>query len=80
LELFNIWMNTGCSWDSCCLEVERLQTTKNQTIRGWRAVQGKELRPKYTEDKFNKLISARRDAGLFYEDQDFPGDIDESRY
>ena len=51
---------------------------KNTSKQGWKAVQGKELRGKYDETKFTKLITSRRDAGLFYEDPDFPGDVDET--
>lgn len=79
LELFNIWLDKNGDWDQCNLEVERQHVTKNETTRGWRAVQGKELRSKYTPEKFDALVKSRTDAGLFYEDTDFPGDIDESK-
>ena len=43
-ELFNIWMDTGMSWQSCKLHVERDITQRNRTTKGWQAVQGKILR------------------------------------
>ncbi|CAK9031959.1 30S ribosomal protein S6, partial [Durusdinium trenchii] len=77
-ELFNIWMDTGMSWQSCKLHVERDITQRNRTTKGWQAVQGKILRQQYSEEKFKNLIGRRKAAGLFYEDEDFPGDDDES--
>lgn len=79
LELFNIWLDTNGDWNQCQLEVERKHLTKNETSRGWKAIQGKELRGKYTAEKFDALVKARTDAGLYYEDTDFPNDIDDSK-
>ena len=79
LELFNLWLDNNGDWDKCTLEVERQHLTKNETTRGWKAVPGKELRSKYTKEKFEALVQSRKNAGLFYEDTDFPDDIDDSK-
>ncbi|CAL1130603.1 unnamed protein product [Cladocopium goreaui] len=77
LDLFNVWLDNGGDWDATKVQVERTQSQKNSTVNGWRAVQGKELRPKYTPEKFAQLVASRRAAGLFYKDDDFPDDEDE---
>ena len=78
VELFNLWLDAKGDWQETKLAVERKMEAKNTSKQGWKAVQGKELRGKYDETKFTKLITSRRDAGLFYEDPDFPGDVDET--
>jgi hypothetical protein len=78
LDLFNVWLDNGGDWDATKVQVERTQSQKNSTVNGWRAVQGKELRPKYTPEKFAQLVASRRAAGLFYKDDDFPDDEDDA--
>ena len=72
------WLDNGGDWDATKVQVERTQSQKNSTVNGWRAVQGKELRPKYTPEKFAQLVASRRAAGLFYKDDDFPDDEDDA--
>ena len=78
VELFNLWLDAKCDWEETKLAVERKMEAKNTSKQGWKAVQGKDLRDKYDEDKFTKLTNSRREAGLYYEDPDFPGDVDEA--
>ena len=78
-ELFSIWLDQDRDWNACTLEVERRQESQNVSKRGWKAVQGKELKAKYSEEKWQKVLQARKAAGLFYEDEDFPGDDDDPR-
>lgn len=79
LELFNIWMESGGSWESCRMHVERAQQQVNSSTKGWAAVQGKELRKRFPdEEKFNKVVQRRKEQGLFYEDDLFPSDVDDS--
>ena len=78
VELFNFWLNSSKNWDACQLLVKRSTENKNSNLRGWEAVQGKTLRDRYSQDKFDRIVKARQDAGLFYEDEDFPGDVDET--
>lgn len=48
--------------------------------KGWEAAQGKELRKRFEDDeKFKKLIASRKSSGMYDEDEDFPGDDDESK-
>ena len=78
IELFNFWLDSGRDWQSCVLKVERTVEAKNRATKGWEAVQGKDLRKQYTtKEKFDKVVEARKSAGLYYEDDDFPGDIDD---
>ena len=57
--------------------MERRTELRNKTKKGFEAVQGKVLRQKLTESKFSQLVASRRASGMFYEDEDFPGDEDE---
>ena len=59
--------------------VERSMENKNTSTKGWKAVQGKFLRSQYDEEKFNKLVAKRREQGMYYEDADFPDDVDDSQ-
>ncbi len=77
LDLFNLWCDSDRDWDSVKLEVERRAELKNTTKKGFEAIQGKELRQKLTPEKFTQLVASRRASGMFYEDEDFPGDEDE---
>ena len=78
-ELFSIWLDQNRDWNACTLEVARRQESQNVSKRGWKAVQGKELKAKYSEEKWQKVLQARKAAGLYYEDEDFPGDDDDPR-
>ena len=78
-ELFNIWVESGRDWSKCQMEVERKQEAKNIGKRGWKAIQAKELKEKYTTEKFEKFKASRLASGLFYKDPDFPDDEDDSR-
>ena len=60
--------------------VERANEAKNKSTKGWEAVQGRDLRAKYPEEKFQKLVQLRKEQGLYYEDPDFEGDLDESQH
>lgn len=78
VDLFNFWLDADQDWKKTELKVQRSVENENVATKGWEAVQGKILRQKFTEDKFNTLIASRKSAGLWYEDEDFPGDMDES--
>ncbi|CAK9102155.1 Uncharacterized protein SCF082_LOCUS47750 [Durusdinium trenchii] len=77
-DLFNMWVDAGCNWSKCALEVERRQAEKNISKRAWKAVQGKELKKRYSEEKWTKVKDARKSQGLFYWDEDFPEDEEAS--
>jgi len=78
-ELFNLWLDSSQDWEQCRLVVERKQQQRNIASRGWTAKQGKELKTQYTPEKWEAVKASRRTAGLFYEDEDFPGDEDDAR-
>ena len=78
-ELFSLWLDQGKDWSACSLEVERRQEQQNVAKRGWQAVQGKVLKTRYSPEKWDQVLKSRKAAGLYYEDEDFPGDDDESR-
>ena len=77
LDLFNLWCDSDRDWDAVKLESERRTELKNKTKKGFEAIQGKVLREKLTAAKFAQLVASRRASGMFYEDEDFPGDEDE---
>ena len=75
-----MWMNTGRDWDSCRLQIQRIQEQKHESLNGWKAIQGRDVKLRYPgqPEKAEKVMKARRDSGLWYEDADFPGDPDVS--
>ena len=78
-ELFNLWMDSGKSWDQTVVQVKRKQELEHKATKGWEAVRGSDLRKRYSsEEKFTKVVNARKASGLYYEDEDFPGDLDDS--
>lgn len=80
-DLFGMWLDSGRDWSQCQILLERKIQQKNESQRGWQAVQGRALKEKYKEnpDKLEKLIQSRKASGLWYPDDDFPDDDDESR-
>lgn len=80
IDLFNMWLDCGEDWDECAVELERRQERKTQAVKGWEAVQGRVLRQRYKKDpaKFDALVAKRKEMGLWYADDVFPDDLDES--
>ena len=78
-ELFSLWLDHNKDWGACSLEIERRQEQQNVAKRGWQAVQGKVLKSRYSQEKWQHILASRKAAGLYYEDEDFPGDDDDSR-
>ena len=79
-ELFNFWVDSGKSWRECELKVKRSIEARNIATKGWKAIQGKDLKKRFEDEtKYKKLVESRKASGLFYEDTDFPGDDDEAR-
>lgn len=75
-----MWMDSDKDWQKTVLQVERAHEARNKTTKGWGAVQGKELRKRFQDDaKFQSLVAKRQSQGLYYEDEDFPGDVDETQ-
>ena len=78
VELFNWWLDSGRDWDKVQMIVKRVAEGRNTATKGWQAVQGKVLKTQLSEEKFKKLVASRLQSGLYYEDEDFPDDTDES--
>ena len=76
-DLFGLWLDCQQDWQKCALEVERRQTQENISTRGWKAEQGKTIKQRYSQEKYEALCKTRISQGLYYEDPDFPGDQDE---
>ena len=79
-ELFGMWLDAKQDWDECSLILKRKLENSSTAERGWCAIQGRELKLRYTEAKWNSLRDSRKAAGLWYEDEDFPGDDDDTRF
>ena len=77
LECFNMWLDCGKSWDAVALQVKRKHEEETESSRGWIAKQGRTLKEEKGAEKAAKIMQARRNAGMYYEDEDFPGDEDE---
>ena len=80
-DLFVTWMESGRNWDHVTLSVQRSMEQRNRSRSGWIAKQGKVLKEEWKNDlpKLEGLLKARTDAGLCYDDPDFPGDEDVAR-
>lgn len=78
-EVFNLWLDSGMDWKKRQLEAERKHQQRNVAMRGWKAIQGKELRKAYSQEKFDSLVKKRKEQGLFYEDEEFKGDDEDSQ-
>ena len=75
-----MWMDSGKDWAETTMTLERKNKLKNQSVKGYEAIQGKELRKRFADDsaKFDRLVAQRKLTGMYYEDDDFPNDDDES--
>lgn len=78
VELFNLWLDSNRDWESTTLKVERLQQQVNQSSRGWISVKGKDIVVQYGKEKGEQIIQSRTTSGLYYDDEDFPNDIDDA--
>eukprot|EP00435_Cladocopium_sp_Y103_P029566 s936_g7.t1 len=78
VELFNLWLDAGHDWSKTQMQVERVNQQKHTAQRGWVAIQGKELKKRYTEEKWEQVKESRKKAGLYYQDDDFPDDDDDT--
>lgn len=80
-DLFGMWLDSGKDWHECQMMVERKQKQQHEAEKGWCAIQGRELIKKYEDEpgKAEKLMELRKNQGLWYEDEDWPGDMKEPR-
>lgn len=79
LDLFNLWCDSSRCWDAVKVEAERKTMLKNRSKKGFEAIQGKVLKERLTAEKFAQIVASRKSTGVYYEDDDFPGDDDDSR-
>ena len=73
-DLFNVWMDSGKSWQKTELMVERKQSSKVLSRKDMEAVKAKKIIEEYGEEKGKALIKRRRECGLYYDDEDWPSD------
>jgi hypothetical protein len=80
-DLFSTWLDAGGDWDKVTMTVERTMQEKNRARSGWIATQGKVIKEQFKDnlEKATRLLNARKEAGLYYDDPDFPNDEDEAR-
>ena len=72
-----IWLDSEEDWDACVIEVERSQESSSLSRKQWTAIQVKDLRKTMPEAKLNELVTRRKEAGLYYNDEDWPDDGEE---
>ena len=73
-DLFWLWIDFNEDWDRVVAEVERTRETSNLARKEWEAVQAKTLKAQMPQEKFDDLVKKRKEAGLFYLDDDYPND------
>ena len=78
VDLFNLWLDSNRCWDTVEVEVERKVMLKNRAKKGFEAIQGKVLKTRLTPEKYEAVVASRKTTGMYYEDDDFPGDDDDS--
>ena len=78
IEAFNMWLDSGKSWDSLALQIQRTHQIRNRATKGWITIQGKDLKKTHEASKAQHLIEARKKAGLYYPSSDFPEDDDDA--
>ncbi|CAK9058346.1 30S ribosomal protein S6 [Durusdinium trenchii] len=79
-DLFGIWLDNGMSWERTEIAVVREQESKNLARSEMVGVQAKDIRAKLGNEKADQVIEARKAAGLYYLDDDFPTDPEEIWY
>ena len=78
VECFNLWLDSGKSWDTVKLKVERMHAESVESTRGWVAQQGKDIRKNHSDEKAEAIFKARKASGLWYPSEDFPDDDDDT--
>jgi len=78
LECFNLWLDCDKSWDRTKLKVQRIQEQSNESKKGWHSVQGKTIKAQFSAEKAEQIIQSRTNAGMYYDCEDFPGDVDDT--
>ena len=73
-DLFAAWLDSGMSWERTEVLIQRRQDSKNLARRQMTGIQAKTLKEKLGEEKANRIITLRKDQGLYYQDDDFPDD------
>ncbi len=71
-------MDSDKDWEQTQLQVERIQSQTNEAKKGWIGVQGKTIKSQYGEEKAKTIINARTASGLYYNDDLFPEDEDDT--
>ena len=78
IELVNMWLDSEKSWDEVKIKVDRLHENTNEASKGFISVKGRDIKKEYGDVKGQQIIDARKESGLFYKDDDFPDDSDDS--
>ena len=79
-DLFNCWLDSNGSWDKAKLMMERTHKNETEALSGWAGVKGREIYKQYSEEKAKQVIASRVSLGMYYDDEDFPGDEMERYY
>lgn len=59
------------------IAVKRRHEDASTSKSGWIAMQGRDIKTKLGDDKASLIIKARKDAGMYYLDTDFPDSEDD---
>ena len=77
LDLFSLWLDGSKDWKKVTYEVERTVQSRNLNRKQWQAQKGRTILQDYGGAKGTKILEARKAAGLWYPDPDFPEDSEE---
>ncbi|CAJ1329636.1 unnamed protein product, partial [Effrenium voratum] len=80
LDLFSLWLDGSKDWKKVTYEVERTVQSRNLNRKQWQAQKGRTILQDYGDAKGTKILEARKAAGLWYPDPDFPEDSEEAWY
>ena len=72
--LFNMWLDAGRDWTKTEILVERTHSQETLSRKQMVAKKAKDIIKEWGEKKGKELIQKRREAGLWYADEDYPTD------
>lgn len=78
VELFNMWLDSDKNWDEIKVKVDRLHENTNEASKGFISVKGRDIKKQYGDERGQQIMDARVESGMYYKDDDFPEDPNDS--
>ena len=72
--LFGLWLDSGRDWEKTTITAERRHSTSTLARKEMQAIKAKHILESLGAEKGKAIIQKRKDAGLYYLDEDWPDD------